>query len=98
MSRGRTGLDSGRRLAHARAVPVVPLQPSAQWFGDARNGDRAMRATWHVDKGFVVLSTWRDGSCVATTRLTPEEAARLISVLADGLAAAALDVEAGDHS
>ncbi|MCA1710375.1 MAG: hypothetical protein LC789_01545 [Actinobacteria bacterium] len=69
-------------------MSVVPLQPGAQWFDDARHGDRAMRATWHLELGCVVLSTWRDGSCVATTRLTPEEAARLISVLADGLAAA----------
>jgi hypothetical protein len=70
-------------------MAVVPAQPAAQWFGDARDGDRAMRATWHLESGIVVLSTWRDGSCVATTRLTPDEAARLISVLADGLAAAA---------
>jgi hypothetical protein len=41
--------------------------------------------------GCVVLSTWRDGGCVSTTRLLPDEAARLISVLADGLAAAAGD-------
>jgi hypothetical protein len=39
--------------------------------------------------GCVVLSTWRDGGCVSTTRLSPDEAARLIAVLADGLAAAA---------
>jgi hypothetical protein len=69
-------------------MSVVPLQPAAQWFDDARDGDRAMRATWHLELGCVVLSTWRDGSCVATTRLTPDEAARLICVLADGLAAA----------
>jgi hypothetical protein len=37
----------------------------------------------------VVLSTWRDGTCVATSRLTPDEAARLMSALAEGLAAAA---------
>jgi hypothetical protein len=42
--------------------------------------------------GCVVISTWRDGGCVSTTRLTPDEAARLIGVLADGLAAAADDV------
>jgi hypothetical protein len=39
--------------------------------------------------GCVVLSTWRDGGCVSTTRLSPDDAARLIGVLADGLAAAA---------
>ena len=36
-----------------------------------------------------MLSTWRDDACVATTRLTPADAARLIGVLAQGLASAA---------
>lgn len=39
----------------------------------------------------MVLSTWRDGGCVSTTRLTPDDAARLIGVLADGLASAVDD-------
>ena len=70
-------------------MSVVPLQPGAQWFPDARDGERAMRVSWHLDRGCVVLSTWRDGHCVATTRLTPAEAAHLIQVLSEGLAAAA---------
>ena len=70
-------------------MSVVPLQPQGEWFADARAEERALRVSWHLERGCVVLSTWRDGSCVATTRLTPDEAARLISVLADGLAAAA---------
>ena len=70
-------------------MSVVPLQPRGEWFGDARDGERAMRVSWHLELGCVVLSTWRDGACVASTRLTPEEAARLIAVLAEGLAAAA---------
>jgi hypothetical protein len=70
-------------------MAVVPLQPRGEWFGDARDGDRAMRVSWHLEMGCVVLSTWRSGSCVATTRLTTDEAAHLIGVLADGLAAAA---------
>jgi hypothetical protein len=32
---------------------------------------------------------WRDDHCVGTTRLTPDEAARLVGSLAAGLAAAA---------
>ena len=72
------------------AVPGTPATaPRSEWFADARPGDRALRVTWHLEMGCVVLSTWRDGGCVSTTRLSPDEAARLISVLADGLAAAA---------
>ena len=70
-------------------MAVVPLQPRGQWFADARDGERAMRVSWHLDRGCVVLSTWRDGRCVATTRLSPQEAAHLIQVLSEGLAAAA---------
>ena len=72
-------------------MPVTPLPLHGEWFADARPGDRALRVTWHLEMGCVVLSTWRDGGCVSTTRLSPDEAARLISVLADGLAAAAGD-------
>lgn len=48
-----------------------------------------MRVSWHLEMGCVVLSTWREGGCVASTRLSPDDAARLIGVLAGGLAAAA---------
>jgi hypothetical protein len=68
-------------------MDVVPLPPRGEWFGDARDGDQALRVSWHAEVGCVVLSTWRDGRCVATTRLSPADAARLIGVLAQGLAA-----------
>ncbi|MCW2714337.1 MAG: hypothetical protein JWN88_1384 [Frankiales bacterium] len=48
-----------------------------------------MRISWHTELGCVVLSSWKDETCVATVRLTTGDAARLMSVLADGLAAAA---------
>ena len=75
---------------------AAPAAPRGEWFPDTRTsegqpGDRALRVTWHLDMGCVVLSAWRDGGCVSTSRLSPDEAARLISVLADGLAAAAGD-------
>jgi hypothetical protein len=68
---------------------VVPMPPRGEWFADARDGDRALRVSWHAEVGAVVLSTWRDAQCVATTHLSPGDAARLISILAQGLAAAA---------
>lgn len=91
-------LDSGARLPHAEDMAALPAVrrrlPRGEWFPDARTsqgqpGDRALRVSWHLEMGCVVLSTWRDGGCVSTTRLSPDDAARLIGVLADGLAAAA---------
>jgi hypothetical protein len=70
-------------------MAVVPLPPRGKWFGDARDGDRALRVSWHPEQGCMVLSTWRDAACVATARLTPADTARLIGVLAQGLASAA---------
>ena len=82
-------------------MTVVPLPPRGEWFGDARDGARALRVSWHAsdERDCVVLSTWREDSCVATTRLSRADAARLIGVLADGLAsvaAGAVRVAPGD--
>ncbi len=70
-------------------MAVVPLPPRGEWLPDARDGDRALRVSWHAELGCVVLSTWRGDTCVGTVRLAPSEAARLVGVLAEGLAAAA---------
>ncbi len=61
--------------------------------GEGGNG-RALRATWHLDAGCVVLSIWRDGSCAATARLTPVEAGRLSALLGEGMASLAADAVA----
>lgn len=45
-----------------------------------------LRATWHLDRGFVNLSLWRDDRCVETFHLTPVEVGRLVGFLANGLA------------
>ena len=68
-------------------MTVVPLPPRGEWFPDARDGDRALRVSWHAELDCVVLSTWRGERCVGTVRLTTADAARLIGVLAAGLAA-----------
>jgi hypothetical protein len=68
-------------------VNVVPLPPRGEWFSDARDGSRALRASWHDELGCMVLSIWRGDSCVGTSRLTPAETARLAGTLATGVAA-----------
>ena len=56
------------------------------------DGDRsAMRATWHSDAGFVVISLWRGDTCVATSHLTPGEAGRLATFITGGLADLAME-------
>lgn len=45
-----------------------------------------MRATWHLERGFINLSLWRDDVCVETFHLRPSDAAHLVSFLVRGLA------------
>jgi hypothetical protein len=70
-------------------VTVVPLPPRGEWLADARDGDRALRVSWHQEHGCAVVSTWRDGECTGTARLRPAEVARLVGVLTAALAEAA---------
>ena len=69
------------------------------WVFDQRGDGRGVRVSAHVDAGFLVLSTWKSDVCVATVRLLPDEGARLVSNIADGLArlAAPPDAEDEDH-
>jgi hypothetical protein len=57
-------------------------------FADPRGGGRALRAAWHPDHDLLVLSIWRNGRCVATSRLERDGVAELIGELATALAAA----------
>ena len=70
-------------------VTVVPLPPRATWLADAREDGHALRVSWHGEQGCAVVSTWRDGRCTGSARLTPAEVARLVAVLTEGLAEAA---------
>jgi len=68
-------------------MTVVPMPAHGEWYADAREGGRALRVSWHAERGCVVLSTWKDGTCTGTARLGPHDAARLVGMLAGGLAA-----------
>lgn len=70
-------------------MTVVPLPSRGAWLRDARQDGRALRVSWHHEQGCAVLSTWRDGVCTGTARLTPHEVAELVGVLTAGLAEAA---------
>lgn len=46
---------------------------------------RVLRATWHLDRGFVNLSVWNDDRCTETFRLSLSNSAQLVGFLAEGL-------------
>ncbi|HVU74226.1 MAG TPA: hypothetical protein VHE83_14770 [Mycobacteriales bacterium] len=65
---------------------VVALTgPRRAVLEDARDGDRAVMATWHLDEGYLVLSLWRGETCVASARLLPSQAAQLSQLISKGL-------------
>ena len=66
---------------------VTPLPPRGAVFGDARDGGRGMRVSWHHEIGCVVVSTWQDDRCVSTARIPVADVPRLVQVLVAGLAA-----------
>jgi hypothetical protein len=68
------------------AAEVVALPVSGEILPDARGGGRWMRVTWHDEADLVVLSLWRDDSCVATFRLTPDQVPALVNDPVTGLA------------
>ncbi|WP_188037689.1 hypothetical protein [Actinotalea sp. JY-7885] len=71
-------------------VVALPL-PGATALPDLRGERRALQVTWHEEDAVVVVSTWRQGQCVASVRLSATEAAALVSVLADGLSRCRID-------
>ena len=62
-----------------------PLHAPGHWIPDQRGQGRGVRVSSHVEAGFLVLSTWKEGTVVSTVRLLPDEAAALIAGIADGL-------------
>jgi hypothetical protein len=53
---------------------------------DMRRDGKYLRCTWHGDRNAFVLSTWDGDVCTGATRMGPADGARLLSVLAEGVA------------
>lgn len=62
-----------------------PFLAPGRWIADQRGEGRGVRVSSHVEGGFLVLSTWKEDTVVATVRLLPDEAAALVAGVADGL-------------
>jgi hypothetical protein len=79
-------MDERCRRAHPSQMSIAPLPVTGVVVGDQRQGGRALRVSWHAELGVFVVSIWRDGACVGTVQLPPEDAARVAGTLVDGLA------------
>ncbi|MFD2077909.1 hypothetical protein SAMN05421678_10879 [Actinopolymorpha cephalotaxi] len=66
---------------------VTPLPVHGEVFLDVRGDDRTLRVNRHPQvgaDGLVVLSLWRDDTCVGSFRLRPHDAHLLSDILAGG--------------
>jgi hypothetical protein len=65
---------------------ITLLPSNGAVFFDARNDGRSLRVSWHEPDQIYVVSIWRDESCVATFRLSRDEAPRLLFAMTSALA------------
>lgn len=72
--------------AHSERAGVLALPSSGEVLADVRGNGRWMRVTWHDDADVVVLSLWKQMSCVGTLRLDRSDVPGLVDALVQGLA------------
>jgi hypothetical protein len=60
-------------------LAVLPVR--GEVFLDARDGDRALRVSWHGEAEVVVLSLWRGGSCVGTFQLERDDLPEFVAAI-----------------
>ena len=85
---GPSTLVTGWDRRHTLVVAEGPKRRRV-FVEDARRDGTYLRVTWHPEGGQFVVSTWDDELCTAAVRIKAADAAGLIAVLADGMAAAA---------
>ena len=72
--------------AHSERADVLALPSSREVLADVRGNGRWMRVTWHDEADVVVLSLWKQMSCVGTLRLDRSDVPGLVNALVTGLA------------
>jgi hypothetical protein len=80
-------MDTGAPTPSERPLADVVMLPAhGEVLPDARGGGRWVRVTWHQDADVVVLSLWREGTCVGTARVARDDVPVMVSALVSGLA------------
>ena len=65
---------------------VLTLPAHGEVLPDARGGGRWVRVSWHQEADLVVLSLWREGTCVGTAQITRDNIPVMVNALISGLA------------
>ena len=68
-----------------QVVTALPLPRAGSIFLDTRGSGRVLRVSWHPEADVVVLSLWRDDTCMGSFRLALDEVPELIAALQDGV-------------
>ncbi len=84
-----TSLDSRSVRVQTQRMGALPNRLN---IPDARGQGASLQVTRHSEQRKVVLSHWRDGTCVASTPVDLAELPALIGVLAEALGDAAATV------
>jgi len=69
-------------------VALRTIEPHRATVADAAGSERSARLTWHPDAERFTLTHWVGLVCVAQIEVSPEDASKLLAVLAEGVAGA----------
>jgi hypothetical protein len=60
-------------------------EPHRAVISDAGGSERSLRVTWHPEAGLFAVTLWAGRRCIASISVSPDDAADLLVVLAEGL-------------
>jgi hypothetical protein len=72
-------------------VALRTVVPQRATVTDLAGTDRSARVTWHPEMRRFTLTHWEGRVCVAALEVSPEDAADLLAVFAEGLTEATPD-------
>ena len=78
--------ETGPQCDNRRVLVEGHLYGDRVWFSDTRSPVRRMGVSAHAVDSTVVISLWQGDVCTGTFRLPAQDAGRLISTLAYGMA------------
>jgi hypothetical protein len=67
-------------------VALRTAEPHRATVADAGGSERSVRLTWHPVERRFTLTHWVGVRCIAQVEVSPEDAAELLAVLAEGIA------------